>query len=153
MLRLPSFDAAWVDMPRGVRVLHKPATDDVRRVVLSWARQEAERAVAAKRDLLPGWQPAEQEEVNLRWGFVVAGFARLCITDWTGVDAPFSPDAAAQLMQLDDMAAAYLELVLAPLRALDEEGNVYAPAPNGTTAGALITAGPVSDPESVAAPA
>lgn len=153
MLKLPSFDAAWVDMPRGVQVLHKPATDDVRRAVLSWARQEAARVVADKGHALPGWAPGEEEENNLRWGYVVAGFARVCITDWRGVDAPFSPDGAAQLMQFEDMAVAYLQHVLAPLKALDEEGNVSAPAPNGTTAGALTIAGPVSDPESAAAPA
>ncbi len=150
MLKLPSFEAAWVDLARGVRVLHKPAADDVRRAVLSWARQEAARAVAEKSQALPGWAPGEDEENNLRWGFVVAGFARICITDWQGVDAPFTPDGAAQLMQLEDMAVAYLHHVLEPLRALDAEGNASAPAPNGTTAGAQTIAGPVSDPENAA---
>jgi hypothetical protein len=147
MLKLPSAAPAWLAMPQGVRVLHRPATGAEIEAASAWAAGRAasavEDAAAAARGRLGVAEvpePAPEKMRALVTGYVVIGLGRLCIAAWEGVDAPCEPDAIERLLTMPEMAAAYLPAALGLADALAAEGNGSAPAPNGTTAGAQNTA-------------
>ena len=136
MLKLPSYEPAWVDLAHGVRVLHRPARSAEVTAAVAWARGQA----AATAQRLPGFEPTETDMVNLRWGFATIALGRLCITDWQGVEGDCTPDGVAALLALPDLARAYLPHALGVETAVSAEGNGCAPAPTGTTAGAVSIA-------------
>lgn len=137
MLRLPTAEPRWSDLVQGVRVLHRPAGSADVQASTAWARAET----AAMSARLPGFAPDEAALSNIRWGLATIALGRLCITAWEGVEGACTPDAVAALLQIPDMAAAYLPLALNVENAVSAEGNGSAPAPSGTTAGAVNTAG------------
>ena len=141
MLRLPSFDPAWLDLPRGVRVQYRPATDIDLAAACAWARAEAKRLEEEHRARL-GVEPSEGKRRELFVGSSVLGLARLCVLAWDGVEGECTPERVAALMKMSGMSDGFLDVVTAAWRAVESEGNASAPAPNGTTAGAPITAGP-----------
>lgn len=140
MLRLPSFDQTWVDLAHGVRVQHRPATSAQLAAASNWATQEAARTTAGYSAALGGLEVSERHQHALVTGYTAIGLARLCVTAWEGVDAEFTPDALAALMQVPGMVDAYIVASLSALNAQSAEGNVSAPAPSGTSPGAPITA-------------
>lgn len=136
MLRLPSTAPRWIDLSAGVRVYHTPATSTEVAVASAWARAEA----AKMAERLPGFAPTEQEINGLRWGLATIALGRLCISDWEGVEGDCTPDGVAALLTRSDMASAYLPAALSIEQAVGMEGNGLAPAPSGSTAGALSIA-------------
>lgn len=110
-------------------------------------RSEAERAFQALRAaLLAGeFTPAERllpaalrgvdTEMDpdlgrgLAFAFLAKALARHAVTAWEGVgDAagkplPLSPEAVERLMDLDEMASAFWECALLPIRTVAAEGN------------------------------
>jgi hypothetical protein len=139
MLRLPSAAPAWLDLVQGVRVLHRPATPAEFTAAHAWARARATEAEAALRGRL-AVEPSEADRANAWAGFLTMGLARLCISDWEGVEGDCTPEGCAALMQVHGMAEIYLPAAMALVRAMADEGNGSAPAPSGTTAGAPTTA-------------
>jgi hypothetical protein len=147
MLRLPSFDPQWLDLPQGVRVLHKPVTDAECLAASAWARRMADDALAdmqAQRlralDIADNAELDEAQRAKLHNGYLVQAIARLCITAWEGVEGDCTPEAVSLLMRMPMMAEAYLPAAMAPLLGLQAEGNASGAAPNGTTAAAPNTA-------------
>jgi hypothetical protein len=143
MLKLPSAEPAWLDLPRGVRVLHRPASPAEYVAANAWAHARATEAEDAMRERLGD---VTTDHRGLYAGFLCIALARLCVTAWEGVEGDCTPDGLAALMQVHGMAEVYLVAAMALVMGLRDEGNGSAPAPNGTTAGAPTTAGPVEQP-------
>ena len=140
MLRLPSFQAAWIDLAHGVRVEHRPATSAELAAANAWATQEATKTMAAYSASLGGMEVSEAHRRALVTGYTAVALARLCVTAWEGVEGEFSPDGLAALMQVSGMVDSYIVAALSALNAQSAEGNAFAPVPNGTSPGAPNTA-------------
>jgi hypothetical protein len=135
MIRLRLSSAPqWLDLGHGVRALALPLTS----AVLLSLRGDLALEDA---DLL---SPAEQA---LRFAKAVASRV---ITEWEGVGdengnpLAVSPEAAAALMDVFPLYRAFEALYIGPWLKLESEKNVFAPLPNGTSAGASPTA-PLAD--------
>lgn len=136
MLRLPSFDATWVDLARGVRVLARPATRAEITAAAAWARQETDKALSAASGRLEGLEASNDRREAVQMGYTAIALARLCVTAWDGVEGDCTPENIGALMQIPGMVEAYTPVAFAAVTALDAEGNGSAPAPSGITAGA-----------------
>lgn len=141
-LKLPSFEPAWLDLPHGVRVQYRPATDADMAAAGVWARAEASRLEDERRTRL-GLETDAEQRTTIVIGATVLALARLCVLAWDGVEGDCTPERAAALMQINGMTEGFLAAVTSAWMPLVAEGNASAPAPNGTTAGAQTTAGPV----------
>ena len=135
MLRLNlTRDPKWIDLGYGVRVLALPLTS----AVLISLRGDLELKDA---ELLA---PAEQA---LRFAKAVASRV---ITDWEGVgdedgkELAVTPEAAGALMDVFPLYRAFESNYIGRWLKLESEKNVFAPSPNGTSAGALDTAAPAA---------
>ena len=131
MIRLTDTPAAeWLDLGHGVRVQVRPLETS-----LMLRAQEALR-----HDDAPAGDGAETI------GRVSAKLAELAIIAWEGVgdDAgdPVdpSPERIRQLLAIWPIFESFQARYVAPRLILDAEGNVSAPLPNGTSAGAPSTA-------------
>jgi hypothetical protein len=115
-LDLPT-EPYWVELPRGVRVEIRPVTTAVMAAAQAAALREAD--VEMDPDLARG----------LAFALLVKALARHAVTAWEGVgDAagkplPLSPEAVERLMDLDEMASAFWERALLPIRTVAAEGN------------------------------
>jgi len=134
MIRLDlSAGPRWLDLRPGVRLHVLPTTTSV----MAAARGDA--AVAA----LPEDAGREQMAIAL-----AKAVARLVVTDWEGVgDAegrpvPVTPEGVDALLDLWPVFEAFQARYLAKHLMLEQEKNVSAPSPNGTSAGASATARP-----------
>jgi hypothetical protein len=151
MFRLAHKDR-WVDLPHGVRVLIAPLTTVVVAAAQAAARRRALDVI--RREDAP-------EEDNLRRGLAlmltIQALGRECIRAWEGVadedgaDVPCTPEAIDVLLSHEDMAFAFFDAAMVPIRAAEAEGNASRPAPGGTSAAGLTTAGGVSPPAATAA--
>ena len=132
----------WLTLPHGVRVLVRP---------LDTAIDTAARAGAAA-DLRERGQtvpPAASKE-SWRLGQAKAALARalgqLSILEWSGVlaaddtPAPVTPETVVMLMDIPDIATAFLRLIYGPLERLAAEGNACGAAPDGSTVAAPVIA-------------
>ena len=133
MIRLNlSRDPKWIDLGYGVRVLTLPLTSAVLISLRGDMALENAEALA----------PVEQA---LRFAKAVA--ARV-ITGWEGVgdedgkELVVTPEAASALMDVFPLYRAFEANYIGPWLKLESEKNVFAPLPNGTSAGALDTAPP-----------
>lgn len=127
---LPSFAPRWLDLPNGVRVLHKPLLTPENEAARRYARRVVEEQQVEDPDKREG----------LIFGLYVQGIARFCIQEWTGVAAELTPDNAAHLMLIPGFAEAYSAKALQPLETLAAEGNGCGAALNGTGAAVPDTA-------------
>jgi hypothetical protein len=120
----------WLDLGHGVRVLALPLTSAVLLSLRGDLALEDAKLLS----------PAEQA---LRFAKAVASRV---ITEWEGVgdedgkELPVSPAAAAALMDVFPLYRAFEAQYIAPWLKLESEKNVFAPLPNGTSAGAQDTA-------------
>lgn len=131
-LTLPT-EPRWITLPQGVEVLVKPIT-----TAIVFAAQVNARKAIEKLDT-----DASADE-TLRSGLafqeLVESLARYAVIDWRGVvgadgaPLPCTPDNAAMLMRLDSIAVAFWDTVFKPLRDIEEEGNGFAPARDGSSA-------------------
>ncbi|GIX10376.1 hypothetical protein [Elioraea sp.] len=119
-----SAEPCWIDLPHGVRLKLRPATT----AIVSAAQARATRLAADA-----AAQFGAPDDDDLRRGFafmlLVQTLARHLVLDWEGVDdaegraLPLSAEAVERLMEHDEIAAAFWEAAMRPLRAVDAEGN------------------------------
>jgi hypothetical protein len=113
----------WLDLPRGVRVEIRPVTT----AVMAAAQAAAQRRLAALREADTEMDPDLAR--GLAFALLAKALARHAVTAWEGVgDAagkplPLSPEAVERLMDLDEMASAFWERALLPIRTVAAEGN------------------------------
>jgi len=131
----------WLTLPHGVRVLVRP---------LDTATDAAARAGAAAdlRERCQNVPPAATKD-SWRLGQAKAALARalgqLSILDWSdvvladGKPAPVTAENVALLMDIPDIATAFLRLIYEPLEGLAAEGNACGAAPDGSTVAAPVT--------------
>ena len=109
----------WLDLPRGVRVEIRPVTTAV--------MAAAQRRLAALREADTEMDPDLAR--GLAFAFLAKTLARHAVTAWEGVGdvagrpLPLSPEAVERLMDLDEMASAFWERALLPIRSVAAEGN------------------------------
>jgi len=134
MLKLDlSNEPAWLDLGHGVRVHLRPLTT---------ALMVAARSDPAVQDLP---ENASDEESALAFA---KALARVAILDWEGVgDAegnpiPVSPEVIDALLDLWPIFEAFQTGYVAKGLLLEQEKNVSAPLPTGSSAGARDTARP-----------
>lgn len=133
MLRLNlSRDPKWIDLGHDVRVLTLPLTSAI--------------LISLRGDLsLQDAEALSPPEQALRFAKAVASRV---ITEWEGVgdeagrELPVSPEAASALMDVFPLYRAFEAHYIGPWLRLDSEKNVFAPLPNGTSAGAKAIARP-----------
>ena len=127
----------WLDLGHGVRVHVRPCTT----ALMMAARAEAQRS--------PVPSTNEAQAAGERTAALVKALGRLGIQAWEGVGdtdgepVPLTPEGIDALLDLWPMADAFERLYLGPALLLDAEKNAFAPAPNGTSAGARDIAAPV----------
>jgi hypothetical protein len=134
MLRLNlAREPYWLDLGHGVRLHVEPLTT----ALMMAAR--ADPAVEA----LP--ETAGQDQLALTMAQAVA---RRAVLDWEGVgDAegdplPVTPEGITALLEVWPIFEAFQLGYIAKGLVLDQEKNVSAPSPSGTSAGATATAKP-----------
>lgn len=134
----------WLGLPCGIRVRVKP---------VSTAVIGAAQAMALKeyRALLDGGMldPLNEELRNATSdSLLITALAQLAILEWEGViaadggePAPVNGRTVGDLMQIWLVAQAFFKSYTEQFNLLETEGNVSAPAANGTSAAAAPTAG------------
>jgi hypothetical protein len=139
----------WLDLPHGIRVQVKPIDGLVRAAAEASVHRTIREAEAERTDRIEvGAGVADLVDLadaDMRRAFIsltfAAKLARYGIVAWEGIEQDHTGDLAEQLMlQQDTIAEAFIAAYLAPVAALAAEGNASAPAPNGSSAGAPITA-------------
>lgn len=136
MLRLNlSREPDWLDLSPGLRLLLAP---------MSTALMMAARADPTVQDL-------PEDASNDARGMVFArALARRALLDWEGVgDAegeplPVTPEGVDALLDIFPIFDAFQTKYVGKGLMLDAEGNVSAPLPTGTSAGAIATAPPAT---------
>jgi hypothetical protein len=136
MIRLDlSSEPKWLDLGSGLRLFVLPVTTAT--------------MVAARNDPTVESLPkdASQEQMAV---VMAKAVARRVVTDWEGVgDANgkpvvVTPEGIDALLDIWPVFEAFQTRCLAPHLMLDAEKNVSSPLPNGTSAGARLTARPAS---------
>ena len=137
-------EAYWIDLPGKVKVKVKPISTAVMSAAQSMALENYRQLVDS----------GELDPANdaLRKGtsesLLIKALARLSIIEWEGVLAADSDDPApvndrtiGDLMDIWRVAQEFLKAYVTQLALLETEGNVSAPAANGTSAAVAPTAG------------
>jgi hypothetical protein len=143
----------WIDLGGTARVLVRPASTPLVVAAQNAAMAEAETIKVGRDGLLAAGGAIDGLDLDdphvaagLAHDLMIRALARYLIMDWEGVfdrhGVPLAFDAALlpQLMDLEDLAAAFWAELIRPERDRTAEGNVSAPSPNGTLAGAPDTA-------------
>jgi hypothetical protein len=134
MLRLNlARESYWLDLGHGVRLHVEPLTT----ALMMAAR--ADPAVEA----LP--ETAGQDQLALAMAQAVARHAVLdweCVGDAEGRPLPVTPEGVDALLEVWPIFEAFQLGYVAKGLVLEQEKNVSAPSPNGTSAGASATARP-----------
>lgn len=145
MLRLDlAAEPRWLDLRPGVRLRVAPLTTAL--------------MVAARNDAAIEALPATASDEAQALAFAKA-IARIAVTDWAGVgDAdgnplPVTPEGIDALLEVWPLFEAFQATYVAGGLLLDSERNVSAPAPTGTSAGAIATARPANPARATRAPA
>lgn len=131
-------EPSWLDLPHGVRVLARPLDT----ALDAAARDHAVRETREEDAEPPPGVPAESWRRGRIKAALVRGLASVCVIEWEGVltadgaPAPVTTANLADLMDIPDIADAFLTALYAPLDRLAAEGEDCAPSPNGITAGA-----------------
>jgi hypothetical protein len=134
MLRLDlTVEPRWLDLAHGVRLRVAPLTTAV--------------MVAARSD--PALEALPENASDEERALVFAkAIARIAVCDWEGVgDAdgtpvPVTPVGIDALLEVWPIFEAFQAVYVTKGLLLDEEKNVSAPSPTGTSAGATSTARP-----------
>lgn len=128
----------WLDLGHGVEVLAEPLTSAV--------MMQARRAMLTLPPTEPGSEGEIAPKVTAQTIDLIKAVGRLAIRDWRGVaavggePAPVTSTHVDALLDLYPIAEAFERLYLGPALTLAAEKNVFAPLPNGTSAGAIPTA-------------
>ena len=119
----------WLDLAPAVRLRMRPCTTAL--------------VMAARASMIAG---GEGDDDNARGAAMLKALARVAIVDWEGIGdeagapIPPSPERIDALLDLYPAFRAFETAYFLPALVLDEEKNVSAPAPNGTSAAASSTA-------------
>jgi hypothetical protein len=146
MLRLNLKSAPeWLDLGHGVRILVEPLST----AIMMAARREAQAQIVLPDGADPELADLDTDSIGLAMAKAVA---RIVVTDWEGVGdadgnpAPVSPAGIDALLDIWPIFEAFQTLYVARAMILDAEKNVSSPLPNGSSAGAAITAKPAAKP-------
>ena len=136
MIRLNlSREPSWLDLGHDVRLHVAPLTTSL------MAAARSDPAVAA----LPEGASAETVSVTM-----AKALARLAVLEWEGVGdgagepVPVTPEGIDALLDILPLFEAFQLRYVSKGLLLEEEKNVSAPLPNGTSAGATSTADPAA---------
>lgn len=142
----------WIDLLHGVRLRIAPLTTVMVAAAQAVARRRAFDVI--RREDAP-------EDDNLRRGLAlmltIQALGRECIREWQGVvdedgaDVPCTPQTIDALLSHEDMAFAFFDAAMAPIRAAEAEGNASRPAPPGTAEAGRTTAEDAPPPAATAA--
>jgi hypothetical protein len=137
-------ESYWISLPGKIRVKVKPVST----AIMSTAQS---MALASYRQLVDG---GELDPANdaLRRGtsesLLIKALAQLAILEWEGVlaadnddPAPVNDQTISDLMDIWLVAQEFLKAYVTQFTLLETEGNVSAPAANGISAAAALTAG------------
>ena len=134
MIRLDlSTEPKWLDLGSGLRLHVLPVTT----AIMVAARNDPTVESLSK--------DASQEEMAL---VMAKAVARHVVRDWEGVGdesgkpVPVTPEGIDALLDIWPVFEAFQTRCLAPHLMLDAEKNASSPLPNGTSAGARLTARP-----------
>lgn len=137
-------DAYWIDLPGKVRVKVKPISTAVMSAAQAMALEEYRRMVDGG-DLDPANECLRKGTSE---SLLITALAKLAIIEWEGVlasdsdsPAPVTDQTVADLMDIWLIAQDFLKAYVMQFKLLETEGNVSAPAANGTSAAAAPTAG------------
>ncbi|MDE3017057.1 MAG: hypothetical protein KGI29_09100 [Pseudomonadota bacterium] len=134
----------WIDLPSNVRIRVKPIST----AVMSAARA---LSLADYRLMVDSGEldPAnDAQRKGASDSLLIKALARLSIIEWTGVydaagvaPAPVSDQNISSLMDIWLVAQDFFNVYVTQISLLETEGNVSAPAANGTSAAEALTAG------------
>jgi hypothetical protein len=145
MLRLDlDPEPAWLDLGHGVRVRVLPCTTSIMASARSDPLVESVGEDAPRDELALAMAKAVARRVVLEWEGV---------GDAAGNPVPVSPEGVDALMEVFPIFEAFQLVYLGKALMLEQEKNVSAPSPTGTSAGARATARPASARARTARPA
>ena len=137
-------EAYWIDLPGKVKVKVKPISTAVMSAAQSMALENYRQLVDSG-ELDPANDALRK---GMSESLLIKALARLSIIEWEGVLASDSDDLApindktvSDLMDIWLLAQDFLKLYVTQFKLLETEGNVLAPAANGTSAAVALTAG------------
>ncbi len=137
----------WIDLGHGVEVEALPFDTEMRLAVdEDIDGTEADVADAVLADAAEPASPVKDRPASAWRVDLVKAVARRAIVAWSGVgdvdgaELDVNPEAIDALMSHYAMFEAFSAKYVIPAMLMVSEGNVSAPAPNGTTAGAPNTA-------------
>jgi hypothetical protein len=131
----------WIDLGHGVRLCVAPLTT----AIMMAARKHAQGQIALPEGADPELADIDTDSIGLAMAKAVA---RIVVTDWEGVgDAdgepvPISPEGIDALLDVWPIFEAFQTRYVARAMILDAEKNASPLSPNGSLAGAVITAKP-----------
>lgn len=135
-LALPT-EPQWLTLPHGVRILARPLTTAIYQAAQSSARRQVAALAKARDEIIAAGGtvsdllPLDDTDVRegLFWAALSRALAQACVIEWRGVadaegnHAPPTPENLAKLTEINRMAEALVDALLAPLTALATEGN------------------------------
>ena len=137
-------EAYWIDLPGKAKVKVKPISTAVMSAAQSMALENYRQLVDSG-ELDPANDALRK---GMSESLLIKALARLSIIEWEGVLASDSDDLApindktvSDLMDIWLLAQDFLKLYVTQFKLLETEGNVSAPAANGTSAAVALTAG------------
>lgn len=137
-------ESYWISLPGKIRVRVKPVST----AIMSTAQT---MAITRYRQMVDSGETDPNNDA-LRKGtsesLLIKALAQLAIVEWDGVlaadnddPAPVTDQSISDLMDIWLIAQEFLKAYATQFTLLEKEGNVSAPAANGTSAAAAPTAG------------
>jgi hypothetical protein len=136
-------ESYWLDLPGKVKVKVKPITTALMSAAQSMAVDQYRKLVES------GQVDAQNDSVRKGVGesLLIKALAQLAITEWEGVlaadsdaPAPVTEQNVSDLMDIWLIAQDFMKAYVTQFSLLETEGNVSAPAANGTSAAEAPTA-------------
>ena len=134
----------WIDLPSDVRVKVKPISTAVMSAARALSLADY-RLMVDSGELDPN---NDAQRKGASDSLLIKALARLSIIEWSGVydaageqPAPVNDKTVGDLMELWLVAQEFFNVYVTQLSLLETEGNVSAPAVNGTSAAVALTVG------------
>ena len=134
----------WIDLPSNVRIKVKPITTAVMSAARALSLADY-RLIGDSGELDP---TNDAQRKGASDSLLIKALARLSIIEWSGVyDAageqpvPVNDQNIISLMDIWLVAQEFFSAYITQMSLLEIEGNVSAPAANGTSAAEALTAG------------
>lgn len=129
----------WIDLGHDVRIEVLPMNTELRIRASGKLLDQPEGEDAVKRDVA-----------------YTKGIASLAIIAWEGIageddkPAPVTPENIGALLDIPDLYIAFQREYVMPGMLVQQEGNGFAPSPNGSSEGAAATVEPAPPPAKTA---